>query len=411
MEIRSITYFLHPGYPLQADRLSAAGRFLHDARQSFASAGTPVQTTRLATIPFPSLIPGISLPALLQYARELEQAAGAAGIDYISLGPALPQFPESYRWLPDLLAETKITFASGIIADHNFGISLPAVRACGEVIAALAGQQASGFGNLYFAALANVPPGAPFFPAAYHLGEQPMFALAMQAADLAVDAFTQADNLADARRHLVERIEAQAQQLSALAEQLADKHKLHFRGLDFTLAPFPAPESSLGTALEALGVPAAGLQGTLASAAFLASTLDQAKFLRTGFNGLMLPVLEDACLARRAADGALSVNDLLMYAAVCGTGLDTVPLPGSTSAEQLAALLLDLAALAMRLGKPLTARLMPIPGKIAGDPTGFDFPYFANSRVMSLHARPLSGKLAAAESFTLPPRQASSKSN
>jgi len=78
---------------------------------------------------------------------------------------------------------------------------------------------------------------------------------------------------------------------------------------------------------------------------------------------------------------------------VCGTGLDTVPLPGDTSPEQLYAILLDLAALAHRLDKPLTARLMPLPGKSAGDPTDFDFAYFANSRVMELQAKPLGNLL------------------
>jgi hypothetical protein len=411
MEIRSITYFLHPGYPLHAPRIKAAGKFLQAAQQAFEAVGTTVQTTRLATVPFPSLKAGLSLPVLLRFAQELEQAAGAASIDYISLGPALPQFPRSYTWLPELLAETKNTFAAGVIAGPDIGISLPAVHACGEVIAALAGQEANGFGNLYFAALANVPPGAPFFPAAYHQGEQPMFALAMQAADLAVEVFSQTDNLADARRRLVEQIEAQAQKLTAVAEKLAADHQMAFRGLDFTLSPFPTPENSLGTALEALGVSAVGLQGSLAAAAILASTLDQANYLRTGFNGLMLPVLEDACLAERAADGSLAVNDLLLYSAVCGTGLDTIPLPGSTPAEHISALLLDLAALAMRLDKPLTARLMPIPGKSAGEATGFDFSYFANSRVMNLHARNLSGKLAAEETFPLQSRPVSPKSN
>jgi len=119
----------------------------------------------------------------------------------------------------------------------------------------------------------------------------------------------------------------------------------------------------------------------------------------------MLPVLEDATLAARAADGSLTIKDLLLYSAVCGTGLDTVPLPGEVTLGQLTAILLDLAALALRLDKPLTARLMPIPGKVAGDPTGFDFPFFANSRVLALKADPLSGHLSGNESFSLEPRK------
>jgi uncharacterized protein (UPF0210 family) len=89
---------------------------------------------------------------------------------------------------------------------------------------------------------------------------------------------------------------------------------------------------------------------------------------------------------------------------VCGSGLDTIPLPGDTSVEQLSAILLDVASLSSRLSKPLTARLMPIPGKQAGDPIHFDFAYFADSRVMPIRATPLGGFLAGGERFSLNPR-------
>jgi uncharacterized protein (UPF0210 family) len=132
-----------------------------------------------------------------------------------------------------------------------------------------------------------------------------------------------------------------------------------------------------------------GDQGSLAAAAFLAHTIDMAKFHRIGFSGLMLPVLEDSVLARRAGEGSLTIKDMLLYSTVCGTGLDTIPLPGDATSQQLSALLFDLGALSMRLDKPLTARLMPIPGKEAGEPTTFDFPFFANSKVMDLQSSSL----------------------
>ena len=96
----------------------------------------------------------------------------------------------------------------------------------------------------------------------------------------------------------------------------------------------------------------------------------------------------------------------MLAATICGTGLDTIPLPGDTSADSIYALLIDLGALAMRHDKPLTARLMPIPGKSAGDKIHFDFPYFADSRVMRLDARPLGGELAADDAIHIRPRSA-----
>jgi uncharacterized protein (UPF0210 family) len=118
-----------------------------------------------------------------------------------------------------------------------------------------------------------------------------------------------------------------------------------------------------------------------------------------------MPVLEDATLARRAAEGTLTVKDVLLYSAVCGTGLDTIPLPGDTTSERLVPLLLDLCALALRLDKPLTARLMPIPNKEAGEETNFDFAFFAPSRVMALDTESLTHALSSTETFQLTPRK------
>jgi uncharacterized protein len=219
------------------------------------------------------------------------------------------------------------------------------------------------------------------------------------------DAFGEASSLADARQRLVTAVEGHAARLEETAAQLAAQFGLGFNGIDFSLAPFPQRDHSLGEALERLGVPALGQPGSLAAAAVLAEAIDRARFARVGFSGLMLPVLEDAVLAQRAAEGSLQVKDLLAYSAVCGTGLDTVPLPGDVSVEALYALLLDVAVLSSRLDKPLTARLMPIPGKRAGDPTDFDFEFFANSRVMALEAQPLFGALAGDETFGLVTRK------
>jgi len=154
-----------------------------------------------------------------------------------------------------------------------------------------------------------------------------------------------------------------------------------------------------------MGIPKIGRHGSLATAALLTEAVDSANFPHTGFSGFMQPVLEDSVLAKRAAEGTLTIKDLLLYSAVCGTGLDTIPLPGEVRAEQIAALLLDLSALALRLDKPLTARLMPIPRKKAGDSTGFDFEFFANSRVMLLEAEKLGGAFSGDESFQLSSRK------
>jgi hypothetical protein len=288
------------------------------------------------------------------------------------------------------------------MADKKNGISMRAINACAGIIQKASTITADGFGNLRFAALANVCAGAPFFPAAYHNSDEPAFAIATEAADLAVSAFANAKTIDDGRQALIAEITKHGQAIARIANtQLSN---IEFTGIDFSLAPFPDDAHSLGGAVEKIGISKIGLHGSLAAAAILTEAVDRADFPHTGFSGFMQPVLEDSILAKRAAEGTLTIKDLLLYSAVCGTGLDTVPLPGDTTAGQIAPLLLDLSALAMRLDKPLTARLMPIPGKQAGGATGFDFAFFANSRVMSLDSENLNTPLASSESFELRPR-------
>ena len=391
MKIRSITCFIDPSYPLNGQKLKTAGEFLRLAQPAFVESGYEVQSSRLATIPFTTLLPVDKLGGLARLAHELEVAAGELGYAYVCLGPALPSVPESYPSIPEALAATQNTFFSGLMTTPDKKVSLQAIRECAQVIQRASTISPNGFANLRFAALANVQAGSPFFPAAYHQGGEPTFALATEAADLAVKHSPRLQSLEEARRNLVSAMETHARRLTEAAHQVEQITGVRFGGIDFSLAPFPDEQISIGTAMERLGVPLLGMHGSLAAAAILADTMDQAEYERAGFSGLFLPVLEDATLARQAAEGSLHVMDLLLYSAVCGTGLDTIPLPGDASTHQLSAVLLDLASLSLRLVKPLTARLMPIPGKKAGDPTGFDFNYFANSRVMALNALPLRG--------------------
>jgi uncharacterized protein (UPF0210 family) len=163
---------------------------------------------------------------------------------------------------------------------------------------------------------------------------------------------------------------------------LAGEVGARFLGIDVSLAPHPEITRSIAGAIERLGVQPFGGVGTLTVIASLTRVLRDIPVPRTGFCGVMLPVLEDAVLGLRAGYESVSLPLLLAAAAVCGVGLDVVPLPGETTVEQLAAIVLDTATLATRLGKPLTARLMPVPGKRAGEPVEFDFPYFAPARIL-----------------------------
>jgi uncharacterized protein (UPF0210 family) len=403
MKVRSVTYFASLAYPFEAGNMAAIGRFLKSARRALRDAGLETQTMRLATPPFVEVLGDPAASQVVEMAHALEAACAAHDIDFVSIGPAPVDGPDAslapiYR-LPEVLSGTERVFATVALASVESGINLAAIRASAEVIHQVAHNTPQGFGTLRFAALANCPPGSPFFPAAYHDGGPPGFAFATEAADLALTVFSQASTLDEARRNLIEAFEKTAAQLTSVADQLADEHSIRFGGIDFSLAPYPGQQTSIGAAIESLGIDRFGGSGTLFGAAFIMNCLRQVRFPRCGYSGLMFPVLEDSVLAARADDKAYGIDSLLLYSTVCGAGLDTVPLPGDVSVDELAAIMLDVATLAVTLNKPLSARLMPVPGLGPEGRTAFDFEYFANGRVLPIKSSGISQLLRRDEFF------------
>ena len=404
MKIRTITVMYNPSLPGSEQTLKNLVSLIDKGTEIFADAGYEVQTKRLATPPFPFLVPIRDKNLTIDKIKAWEEIFIQNNFAYYSFGPALPEFPESYQIIPAMLQETKNAFFNAVIADARQGIILPAIRAAAEIIEKASTITADGFTNLRFTTLANVGPYGPFFPAAYLIGDQPAFSLALESADLAINAFEQAESVSEARTRLLDLLHEHSRKLESLSIQLENEFGVAFKGLDFSLAPFPIDECSLGGAIEKLGVSQIGLAGSLAAAAIVAETLDRGKWTKAGFNGLMLPVLEDSILAQRSIEGTLTIKDLLLYSCVCGTGLDTVPLAGNVTAEQIAALLADIATLSIRLDKPLTGRLMPVPGKKAGELTEYDFEFFKNGRILELPAEPMFGVLAGDENYHLQPK-------
>jgi uncharacterized protein (UPF0210 family) len=210
-----------------------------------------------------------------------------------------------------------------------------------------------------------------------------------------VQATRAAGGIADIEDALVAALEDAAGAVERLAAELSRASGYDFVGIDLSPAPFPTDDVSIGGALEAIGVDRFGAPGTLFGAAMVTRAIRRTRIKRCGFSGLMLPVLEDSVLARRARECPSSVHELLLYSAVCGTGLDTVPLPGDIAESELAGIYLDVAALSVALnGKPLTARLLPVPDAAAGDLTSFTFNYFSNTRVLAASGAGAGGMLA-----------------
>ena len=383
MKVRAITVGVDPRVPLQIASIAAAGRFAAGLRTECKTIGIPVQTVRLATPPFPSYLHDKSEADIHAYVRDLQDCCQTHGLEYCSIGPVHPQREAEQRMfamLPQLIAETQTIFASAILAESGQPLDLSTGQAIAHAVRDISQATDEGFGNLRLAAVVNCGPHIPFFPAAYHAGQR-AFSLALEAADIVAAVAQPGRRLDDFRQELVREFERRVLPLQQLAQRLAGQGYA-FRGID--ISPAPGPGSSIAYAMEGLGLGRFGEPGTLAIAAQITAALKETSLPTCGYCGLMLPVLEDVGLAERNNEGRLRLSTLLSYSAVCGTGLDTIPVAGDVSIEKLTALLCDVAALGWKLGKPLSARLLPVPGKQAGDMTNFDFAYFVNTRVMDI---------------------------
>lgn len=391
--IRTITLGIGAAHPLEPETLSRAAAFLRQAQAAMEQAGYVVQTTRIATRPLLADLADWDDAAVIDYAARLQAMCAAEDIAFCSLGPApadVPAFPlDRLALLPEILAPHPALNATVQLASAAHGVRYEAAQATAEAMRALASHD-GGRSNFRFAALAMCEPGGPFFPQAYHQGDDWAVSVGLQGASLVREALeglreregAGARMLAGASDAVARTVAAAAGPVVEGVRALASGAGLDFTGID--LSPAPMGEDSIAGAFEAAGLGRFGEPGTLALAAAITRGIQCIDLPRCGYNGLMLPPLEDGVLGVRCAEGLLTVSSLLSLSSVCGTGLDTVPLPGEAPVERVAALLMDVAGLAARLRKPLSARLFLVPGADAGEMTSFDSPYLTNTRVLAI---------------------------
>ena len=389
--LRTITLGMATPHPLHSGDIQLAALFLKRAKARFQEAGYEVQTVRLSTRPLFDDLRDWSSGAMLAYVRELQGMLDENGLAFCSLGPAQAaqtEFAlERIEEIADLLVATTAINMTAQLALPGGAVRAEAALPAARVIWRLARETGEGFGNFRFAALACVEPGSPFFPAAYHAGPASV-SLGVQGAGIvsrAMSAYWQqhanegdAPDLADIRAWLRDAITEQTAPLVESGKTLAAEGGISFGGID--LSPAPMGEDSIIPAFES-GGNVFGDSGTLGLASAFTAALKSTGLPTCGYCGLMLPVLEDALLGKRWEEGRITTDQLLLYSAVCGTGLDTLPLPGDSDPQTIARVLLDIASLAARLRKPLSARLFPVPGKGPGERTEFTSPYLTNTLV------------------------------
>ena len=380
--IRAVTAFITVDQNNYAAKIEEAQKFLAGAKEALNKAGFEGAGGRLTTQPFPLYTKGMKREDSLELIRKLRQSA-SKGRSALNIGAAMLNDNDDtapVALLADVLSTVNVN-ANVIMADEQ-GIHWRAIHEAAKLIKNVSQRSPHGGGNFNFGAIAMVKPYGPYYPGSYHLGQGHAFAIAMEGANVVAGVFAQYHDPREAEQHLSEAFAKYTNEAEAVAKQVASNTGWTYEGIDAT--PAPLGDISIAGAIESFIGGPFGSSGTLTASGIITRAVQSISAKRTGYSGLMIPVMEDTQLARRWAEGTFNLDSILAYSAVCAGGVDTVPLPGDVSEEQIARILGDVAWLAYKWNKPLAARLLPAPGKRVGEKTEFEGGLLTNTTVQPL---------------------------
>lgn len=399
--IRTITAFLSLNKDKESwkNEISKASRFLSELTAEFQSHHYTVQSVRIVTNPFGEYLNLSSLESArtdLRYISELLAEHSQSGIRVrFAVGEA--KTAREIELLPALINEfgdlcnacVNVPLDESGILDNEL---ISAAALCVKEISAITPR---GEGNFNFTVNFNCKPLIPYFPAGYHQSESgDCFVIGLETPDLLVSTLKAFNAETKATSHN-ERFSsyykilhtALQYHISAIQQIITDAEielPFKFSGFDSSAAPSKNC-ASMAEVYEQMGVEYFGAAGTVEVSGLLTKVFKSIKETDlVGFSGLMLALTEDKGLANGSVKSNFDIRALLTYSAVCGIGLDTVPVPGDVSVEKLAALMRDTGTMAFRLNKPLTVRVFPVPGLQAGDITQFESDDLCNCAVLAV---------------------------
>ncbi len=349
--------------------------------------GIRVTNKRLAISPAAHLLAGHGRSAALELARALDSAVQDVKIDLVGGFTALvhkgitPGDAVVIDSLPEVLSETSRVCASVNVATSRAGINMDAVGRMGRQIRAIAEATAdnNGFGAAKLVVFANIPEDNPFMAGAY-LGDgepEAVVNIGVSGPGVVSSALRRRLELEPdlTLGDLAEEIKLTAFRVTRAGEligrEVAAELGVTFGIVDLSLAPTPAIGDSVGEIIRLLGIDKIGAPGSTAVIAMLNDAVKKGGAFASssvgGLSGAFIPVSEDAALAEAAARGELVLEKLEAMTSVCSVGLDMVAVPGDTPPETLAAMIADEAAIGVINHKTTATRIIPVPGKVAGD--------------------------------------------
>lgn len=355
--------------------------------------GIPVVNKRIAVTPIALVGAGYDRDGFVALAHSLERAANAADVDILGGYSAqvekgmTPSEKEYILSIPQALHETSKICASINIASSKHGINMDALAMIGHTVKDLAEitKDSGGFGAAKFVVFCNQPGDNPFMAGAIHGTGEADAVLNVGVSGPGVIARALERLIANANKddlHLddiAEEIKQTTFRVTRCGElvgrEVSREMGISFGVVDLSLAPTPAIGDSVGEILQILGVDAIGAPGSTAIVAMLNDAVKKGGIFASksvgGLSGAFIPVMEDSLLAEAVGRDELCLEKLEAMTCVCSVGLDMVAIPGSVDAATISAIIADEMALGMINNKTTAARLIPVPGKEAGEHVSF----------------------------------------
>ena len=421
--------------------LQTASMVLKKVTEAYGMEGFEVQTNRIVTNNFEEWL----LPAVPTEAKEIEIEMDQCvmeiqrklnilqkflhryEISFCSLGAC--KNSENLQYVP-LILDQPFSFACsyGASCQSTRQDFILAAKACLEVA-----KRSGDNGNFGYCVASNCPEGTPFFPASSApstssssisksgdaKGLNYSLSIGLEAGDLVflgTRGSTSYNEITDTLRSVFYQAMLPVQNIIEKAlDTFAKDNNLSnvlvkYLGLDTSIAPGLQLPESIGFGMEQCGLnylhsaekeesTVFGDYGTIPIIAAITGAIksinsingkgesikeEDKKIITVGYNGLMMPVMEDIILAQRAQEKKFTIRDLMLYSTVCGVGIDTVPIPGDVNIGKLAGVYLEMNTIAYRLQKPLSCRVLPMNGLKAGDVTDTNSPFLTNTTVFEL---------------------------
>jgi len=363
--------------------LRMAGPLVKTGREIETEYGIPIINKRVSVTPIALVAAASDDGDYTPYARLLDEIAVELGIDFVGGFSALVHKGFSLgdeklvASVPAALASTERVCASVNVATTKSGINMDAVRRMGEVIKVTAEKTADrdGLGCAKLVVFCNAPEDNPFMAGAFHGPGEAESCLNVGVSGPGVIKAALESQKGANLTEIAEIIKKTAFKITRMGElvgmEAARRLGVPFGILDLSLAPTPEVGDSVARILEEMGLETAGTHGTTAALALLTDMVKKGGVMASarvgGFSGAFIPVSEDEGMAAAAACGSIGLDKLEAMTSVCSVGLDMIALPGDTSAATISAIIADEMAIGMVNGKTTAVRVIPVPGKKAGD--------------------------------------------